>query len=77
MGVPDHNRLSTLTTSNPVPRLRVLRLSDNRLCQMNVAQYPNLRTLYMDGNRLTGLTQMIRLSKLENLSLRNQRGGQL
>lgn len=53
-------------------RLRILRVSGNRLRRLNVASFPNLRTLYADNNALTGLVKAERLTKLENLSLRNQ-----
>jgi protein NUD1 len=58
-----------------LPRLRVLRVSENRLQgQLNVAAFPNLRTLYADGNSLVALAKVGRLTKLENLSMRNQSG---
>jgi Leucine-rich repeat (LRR) protein len=60
-----------------MPKLRILRLSGNRLYRLNVAPFPNLRTLYADNNSLTDLTKTACLSKLENLSLRNQSGREL
>ncbi|KAF8313957.1 uncharacterized protein EI90DRAFT_2948931 [Cantharellus anzutake] len=73
----DHNLLDSLSCSSIVARLRILRLSYNRVSEINAAPFVNLRTLYMDGNRLKRLIHMDRLSKLENLSLRNQMGGKL
>ena len=73
-----------------LPRLRVLRLSGNRLKHMDAARFPNLRTFYVDNNLLADsksgvreqsgqtprkrLTNLHRLSKLENFSARNQNG---
>ncbi|KAI5119366.1 hypothetical protein M0805_008521 [Coniferiporia weirii] len=69
-------------------KLRILRLSGNRLKHLDVAHFPNLRTLYVDNNCLVEgkgtqrsqkktcqrLLNMHRLGKLENLSARNQSG---
>lgn len=57
-----------------MPRLRILRLSNNRLNSVNAVPYPNLRTLYVDNNALGTIVKAYRLSKLENLSARNQSG---
>lgn len=58
-----------------MPKLRILRISGNKLSSLlNVAPFPNVRTLYADNNALTGLVNADRLGKLENLSLRNQSG---
>lgn len=70
----DGNFLKDLEMKNPLPRLRILRVSANRLCHLQVAAVPNLRTLYADNNALSSLVKVDRLSKLENLSLRNQSG---
>lgn len=55
-------------------RLRILRVSGNRLQTLNAAPFPNLRTLYADNNSLGTIVKAYRLAKLENLSLRNQNG---
>lgn len=57
-----------------MPKLRTLRLSDNRIARLNVAPFHNVRTLYADNNRLGELLYASKLTKLENLSLRNQNG---
>lgn len=57
-----------------MPKLKILRASGNRLVRLNVAPMPNLRTLYLDNNSLTSLVKVEKLTKLENLSLRNQSG---
>lgn len=55
-------------------KLRILRVSGNKLARLNVAPFSNLRTLYADNNALVALDKASRLCKLENLSLRNQTG---
>ena len=57
-----------------MPRLRILRVSGNRLQELNAAPFPTLRTLYADSNSLGPILKAHRLTKLENLSLRNQSG---
>ena len=64
----------TGTGSMTMPRLRILRVSGNKLQQLDVGALPNLRTLYADNNTLERLAHADRLGKLENLSLRNQSG---
>ncbi|KAJ3998798.1 hypothetical protein F5050DRAFT_1566398 [Lentinula boryana] len=70
----DNNSLETFTVDCPMPRLKILRASGNRISVLDTSFAPNLRTLYMDNNSLTSLTKVGRLAKLENLSLRNQSG---
>ncbi|KAG8927688.1 hypothetical protein FRC02_007914 [Tulasnella sp. 418] len=70
----DGNELSTISADTNLAKLRVLRLSANRLTRLDVATYPNLRTLYVDNNRLESITNGARLIKLENLSVRSQGG---
>lgn len=55
-------------------RLKILRVSGNRLQQLNAWPFPHLRTLYADSNSLGPILKAHRLTKLENLSLRNQSG---
>lgn len=70
----DHNELAALRAGAPMPRLRILRASGNRLHELDAAPFPNLRTLYADGNCLGPIHKAHRLTRLENLSLRNQGG---
>ncbi|KII86570.1 hypothetical protein PLICRDRAFT_43203 [Plicaturopsis crispa FD-325 SS-3] len=70
----DDNTLGELEPGGQMPRLRILRVSGNRLRQLHAGLFPNLRTLYADNNSLSGLVKAERLTKLENLSLRNQSG---
>jgi Leucine-rich repeat (LRR) protein len=71
----DINSLGDLPIGASMPRLRILRVSGNRLHNLDVGAMSNLRTLYADNNSLANLVKVDRLTKLENLSLRNQSGG--
>ncbi|KAG2065040.1 hypothetical protein BDR04DRAFT_1109154 [Suillus decipiens] len=68
----DNNTVDNIEPGGIMPRLRILRASGNRLKHLNVAPFPNLRTLYLDNNSLDTLVKAERLCKLENLSMRNQ-----
>ncbi|KAG9092056.1 hypothetical protein FRC06_000267 [Ceratobasidium sp. 370] len=70
----DHNALNSLDIDGPLPRLRVLRLSDNKLTELDCSAFTNLRTLYADNNRLGNVRHADKARRLENLSLRNQSG---
>ncbi|KAJ4482458.1 hypothetical protein J3R30DRAFT_3699990 [Lentinula aciculospora] len=70
----DHNSLDMINFDGPMPRLKILRASGNRISVLDTSFTPNIRTLYLDNNSLTSLTKLDRLTKLENLSLRNQSG---
>ena len=70
----DNNLLTEFEPGVAMPRLRILRLSGNRLQSLNATPFLNLRTLYADNNNLGPIVKAYRLSKLENLSLRNQGG---
>jgi len=66
--------LDALVFDGFMPRLKILRASGNRLGVLDTSFVSNLRTLYLDNNMLMSLTKIDRLTKLENLSLRNQNG---
>ena len=70
----DINSLGDLGIGASMPRLRILRVSGNRLQNLDVGLMRNLRTLYADNNSLANLVKVDRLTKLENLSVRNQSG---
>ncbi|KAG8733161.1 hypothetical protein FRC11_008304 [Ceratobasidium sp. 423] len=70
----DHNALANLHVEAPLPRLRNLRLSDNKLTELDCSSFINLRTLYVDNNKLGTLRHVEKARRLENLSLRNQSG---
>ncbi|QRW06729.1 Septation initiation network scaffold protein cdc11 [Ceratobasidium sp. AG-Ba] len=71
---PRSQRPQLSDIDGPLPRLRVLRLSDNKLTELNCSPFTNLRTLYADNNRLVSLRHADKARRLENLSLRNQSG---
>ncbi|GAA5883281.1 hypothetical protein JCM3774_001748 [Rhodotorula dairenensis] len=73
----DHNRLTDLSAASPLPRLRVLRVCQNPLPQLDVAFAPRLRTLFADSAQLGAVQGVDELRKLENLSVRDQSGGAL
>ncbi|KDQ11108.1 hypothetical protein BOTBODRAFT_35643 [Botryobasidium botryosum FD-172 SS1] len=70
----DNNQLEHFAAESPMPKMRILRLSMNRLTRLNAAPFTNLRTLYADNNALGEVLKAERMTKLENLSLRNQTG---
>ena len=70
----DSNDLRSFSSKDVMPKLRVLRISDNRLACFDAKAFPSLRTLYADNNRLGEFLHASRLTKLENLSLRHQHG---
>ena len=70
----DQNNLSELAVGGALVRLRVLRVSGNRLQRLSARAFPHVRTLYADNNALPELADARRLARLENLSLRNQSG---
>jgi Leucine-rich repeat (LRR) protein len=62
---PESNNLTELVVAEP-----------NDVAEVDLSLFPRLRTLYADNNSLSGLDRSNprTLSRLENLSLRNQRG---
>ncbi len=73
-GAADNNQLAALEPGGAMARLAILRVSGNRLQQLDGAPFPNLRTLYADNNCLGPVLRAHRMPKLDNLSLRNQHG---
>ncbi|CAD6506417.1 BgTH12-07343 [Blumeria graminis f. sp. triticale] len=63
----------TRSTSKPLSSLKYLRLSGNNLESIDVSQYPNLRLLYLDRNRLGRVTGLLRTRYLDSISIREQR----
>jgi Leucine-rich repeat (LRR) protein len=54
--------------------VRTLRVNDNDIPALDLSNFPKLRTLYADGNRISRLSRTgAETSRLENLSMRNQR----
>ncbi|TYJ56366.1 hypothetical protein B9479_002914 [Cryptococcus floricola] len=75
----DANQLDVLAPSKPMPNVRVLRFSDNEVSHFDASLFPKIRTLYADNNSLTHIARTDRhaSSRLENISLRNQRAPSL
>ncbi|EGG09029.1 uncharacterized protein MELLADRAFT_77162 [Melampsora larici-populina 98AG31] len=74
----DHNDLYTLSApQQSMLGLRVLRISDNHIESVDISAFTNLRTIYVDHNDLIEIKGAERLRKLENLSARDQHGGEL
>ncbi|KAH8906548.1 hypothetical protein BR93DRAFT_927383 [Coniochaeta sp. PMI_546] len=71
----DGNDLDSLHMSGEktIPSLKYLSLSDNNLETMDMKTFPNLRLLHADRNRITSLTGLSRVRRLDSLSLREQR----
>ncbi|KAF9967585.1 hypothetical protein BGZ70_008959, partial [Mortierella alpina] len=69
-----HNRIEDISLVQALRRLRILRLSENKLVTFNAVHFPRLRTLYLDDNRLQALENCQTLTRLENFSARDQEG---
>ncbi|PWN31201.1 L domain-like protein, partial [Meira miltonrushii] len=71
----DHNRLQDLDLGFTMPKLKQLRVSGNKyLSSLDVGPARNLRTLYADECSLKEVLNIGTLTKLDNLSLRQQNG---
>jgi Leucine-rich repeat (LRR) protein len=55
--------------------LKYLKLGGNKLEDLDVTGYPNLRLLYLDRNRLRRVTGLHQVRHLDSLSLREQQDG--
>jgi Leucine-rich repeat (LRR) protein len=73
----ENNELSNFSpdVSEQLCSLKYLKLSGNGLQAIDVSQYPNLRLLYLDQNRLATVTGILKTKHLDSLSLRQQRLG--
>ncbi|KAG0235569.1 hypothetical protein BGW42_005008 [Actinomortierella wolfii] len=69
-----HNLIEHVSLVQPLKRLRILNLTQNRLVQFDSKPFPNLKTLYLDDNRLEVLQNCASLTRLENFSVRDQEG---
>ncbi|KAF9970796.1 hypothetical protein BGZ73_006425 [Actinomortierella ambigua] len=69
-----HNAIEDISLVHPLKRLRILNLTQNRLVQFDAKPFPNLKTLYLDDNRLEILQSCASLTRLENFSVRDQEG---
>ncbi|KAL2069678.1 hypothetical protein VTL71DRAFT_14357 [Oculimacula yallundae] len=55
--------------------LKYLKLSDNDLEAIDVSMFPNLRLLYLDRNRLSTVSGLLKTKYLDSLSMREQQAG--
>ncbi|KAG0326414.1 hypothetical protein BGZ99_009555 [Dissophora globulifera] len=69
-----NNCIDDISLVQPLRRIRILRLSDNKLSVFDAKPFPGLRTLYLDDNRLQTLENCQNLTRLENFSARDQDG---
>ncbi|MCO5565318.1 hypothetical protein L7F22_018991 [Adiantum nelumboides] len=71
----DHNQLQEIDLGIKMPKLKQLRVSGNKhLSTLDVGPARNLRTLYADECSLKEVQNIGTLTKLDNLSLRQQNG---
>ncbi|KAF9109576.1 hypothetical protein BGX27_007472 [Mortierella sp. AM989] len=68
------NCIEDISLVQALRRLRILRLSENKLVTFDATPFPGLRTLYLDDNRLQNLENCQKLTRLENFSARDQEG---
>lgn len=74
----DNNKLKEIRSASAMTTVRTLRINDNEISTIDMSNFPKLRILYADGNGLARLSRNeYETSRLENLSLRNQRCFQL
>ncbi|EPQ28764.1 uncharacterized protein PFL1_03567 [Pseudozyma flocculosa PF-1] len=69
----DHNRLSRVDLEPSMPKLRAMRISGNpSLTSLDVLPARKLRTLYADYCALDSIQNLESLTRLDNLSMRQQ-----
>ncbi len=73
----EDNNIQTFTSENSeiMWTLKYLKLGGNQLEQLDITQYPNIRLLYLDRNRLGRVTGLLKARHLDSLSLREQQHG--
>ncbi|RSH90363.1 hypothetical protein EHS25_000968 [Saitozyma podzolica] len=70
----DDNDLTSLAPSRPLATLRELRVNNNDLYTLDLTDFPRLKTVYADENRLRTLHRSAGgVGRIEALSMRNQR----
>jgi Leucine-rich repeat (LRR) protein len=70
--VDNHLYEFAVQDSTVLPSLKYLKLSGNNLESIDVSNYPNLRLLYLDQNRLGKVTGLLKTKHLDSLSMREQ-----
>lgn len=70
----DQNSLESLNipTGARLDAIRCIKLTQNYFETFDVSQFPNLRILYMDNNRLRGIEGLTRAKHLDAISTREQ-----
>ncbi|EPS43297.1 hypothetical protein H072_2710 [Dactylellina haptotyla CBS 200.50] len=70
----DANKLVTLEMppGREVRNLRTLTASNNRLQEFDITPFPNIRTLYLDSNRLYTVLGIAKARYLDSFSIRSQ-----
>ena len=73
----DNNDLDSFSSDghDPMWTLKHLKLSGNKLNSIDVSQFPDLRLLYLDRNRLGTVTGLLKAKHLDSLSMREQQNG--
>jgi hypothetical protein len=64
-----------MDVSEQLSTLKYLKLSGNSLQSIDISQFPNLRLLYLDRNRLGTVNGLLRTKHLDSLSMREQQDG--
>ncbi|KAI8372835.1 uncharacterized protein BYT42DRAFT_578193 [Radiomyces spectabilis] len=70
----EHNDIKWIRLREPMARLKVLRMSYNRLKAFDGSVFPGLRTLYLDDNQILRIMGLSCISRLDSFSLRDQGG---
>ncbi|CAG8501237.1 10209_t:CDS:2 [Acaulospora morrowiae] len=68
------NALTSFGVKKPMPQLNSLHITYNKLSVLDVGSFPNLRLLWVDGNRLKTIKRPETLAFLETFSARDQNG---
>ncbi|RKP05643.1 hypothetical protein THASP1DRAFT_32519 [Thamnocephalis sphaerospora] len=68
----EYNEIPSISSEAPIPTLRTLRLSHNRLHTLHCRWFPAAHVLYIDCNLLRRIDGFDELQQLDSLSLREQ-----
>ncbi|KAG2218762.1 hypothetical protein INT45_012982 [Circinella minor] len=70
----DHNDIKWIQVNEPMEKLKVIRLSYNRLKAFDATFFPDLRTLYLDDNQIQRIIGLSCIPHISSFSLRDQGG---
>lgn len=70
----DDNNITVIQSKQPLHSLRTLKLCHNELEVFDGKLCPELRTLYLDENKIHSFSGIKKLRLLENFSARSQHG---